>query len=250
MKKLLLLLLFIPTCMFGQGEDSIPSTGDTYEKIKQLPIAYQRIFIDVMNNAEISDGKMTYTLPNGESLTSDLSDASSSDNFWNRIYEANKVTEICNIPFGSTYERAKEILGEKYGEYDYLYSKKDDIIYKRKKYAGVDFDSMHFLFQSDGIRSYFNAAIFCIDCKSKAEAIRMKKILHEKLSKRYSGFMELDEGDAYLSLGGLPPVPSEQDMGFGVHIDIRDYGHDGKVLGSPYGVRLIYGPYDYVKEEF
>ena len=250
MKKLLLLLLFIPSCMFGQGEDSIPSADDTFERIKQLPIAYQRIFIEVMNKAVISDGKMTYILPNGESLTSILGDASSSDSFWGRIYEANKITEICNIPFGSTYERTKEILEEKYGDYDYLYSKKDDIIYKHKKYAGVDFDSMHFLFQSDGIRSYFNAAIFCIDCKSKAEPVRMKKMLHEKLSKRYSGFMELDEGDEYLSLGGLPPVPSERDMGFGVHIDIKDYGHDGKVLGSPYGVRLIYGPYDYVKEEF
>lgn len=250
MKKILLLLMFIPCIVYGQGTDTIPSMDESLEKIKQLPIAYQRIFIDVMNNVEIKEGSMTYILPSGETVSSSLGDTSGSDTFWERIYEANKITEICNVPFGSSYEKTKAILEEKYGDFEYLFSKKDDIIYKHKKYAGFDFDSMHFLFQSDGTRSYFNAAIFCIDCKSKSEAVKMKKMLHDKLSRKYVGLTNLDDGDEYLSLGGLPPVPSERDMGFGLHIDIRDYGHDGRVLGSPYGVRLIYGPYDYVKEEF
>ena len=153
--------MFIPCIVYGQGTDTIPSMDESLEKIKQLPIAYQRIFIDVMNNVEIKEGSMTYILPSGETVSSSLGDTSGSDTFWERIYEANKITEICNVPFGSSHEKTKAILEEKYGDFEYLFSKKDDIIYKHKKYAGVDFDSMHFLFQSDGTRSYFNAAWLC-----------------------------------------------------------------------------------------
>lgn len=39
--------------------------------------------------------------------------------------------------------------------------------------------------------------------------------------------------------------------GTGIHTDIIKYENNlVKVYGNPYAVRIIYGPYDYVKEEF
>ena len=75
--------MFIPCIVYGQGTDTIPSMDESLEKIKQLPIAYQRIFIDVMNNVEIKEGSMTYILPSGETVSSSLGDTSGSDTFWN-----------------------------------------------------------------------------------------------------------------------------------------------------------------------
>ena len=255
MKKIVLfVLLMLPVAVFGQkGGNSIEQDSfveQSMEVVKQLSPAQQKVFLDVLENSEIDSVHIKYILPNGEVVEAEHDNQGSVENFWKIIYKYNLITEICNVPFGSTYEDAKRILTDKYGDYDYLNSTKDDMIFENKKYAAVDFDTMHFMFQSDGERSYFNAAILCINCKSKVEAIRTKQRMHEILSKRYSGFTNMDGNDDYLSVGGISPVSSEQNFGFGVRIDIKDYGHPGKVLGFPYGVRIIYGPYNYVKEDF
>ncbi len=250
MKKLFLLLLFIPCMMYGQETDSILFVNELVKNLEKLPVAYQKIVTEVLLNSEKTDEKMTYILPSGEIVSSFLGEEGGLNKFWECIYNANTITEICNVPFGSTYEKAKGILMNKYGDYEHLYSNKDDIVYKNKNYAGVDFNSMHFMFNSDGTRSYFSGAIFAIDCKTKSEAIKTKEILHGILSKRYIGFSKYDYEGEYLSMGGLPPIPTKRNYGFGVRIDILDYGKVGTDLGTPYAVRLMYGPYDYVKEEF
>lgn len=255
MKKIVLfILLMLPVAVFGQkGEKSTEqkSFAELSAKlVEQLSPAGQAIFLDVMKNSQIDSVRIQYTLPNGEIVEAEYGQQESIENFWKSIYKYNLITEICNVPFGSTYEDAKRILTDKYGDYDYLNSTKDDMIFTKKKYAAVDFDTMHFMFQSDGERSYFNAAILCISCKSKVEAIRMKQRMHEMLSKRYSGFVNMDGNDVYLSMGGMSPIPSDQNYGFGVRIDILDYGKNGQILGTPYCVRIIYGPYEYVKEDF
>ena len=254
MKKLVLfMLLMLPVAVFGQKEGN-SEKNSLMEKfsdlINQLNPAGQAILLDVMKNSQIDSVHIKYALPNGETIEAIYDDETSVENFWKKIGEYNLITEICNVPFGSTYEDAKSILTDKYGDYDYLSSTKDDLVYKNKKYAGVDFDVMHFMFQSNGERSYFNTAILCMNCRSKADAIRTKQRMHDTLSKRYSAFVNMDGDDLYLSMGGISPVPTERNYGFGVRIDIVDYGKSGQVLGTPYGVRIIYGPYDYVKEEF
>jgi len=255
MKKIFLfILLMLPVAVFGQKNEGSGEQKSLMEQsmeiVKDLTPAGKAIFLDVLKNSQIDSVCLKYTLPNGDIIEAIYEDQGSVEDFWEKIGKYNMVTEICNIPFGSTYEETKRILTEKYGDYDYLYSTKDDLIFKNKKYAGVDFDSMHFMFQSDSERSYFNGAFLCINCKSKAEAIRTKKRMHDMLSKRYSAFVNMDGDDVYLSMGGLSPVISEKNYGFGVSIDIKDYGRDGQVLGTPYGVRIMYGPYEYVKEEF
>lgn len=251
MRKFIITLFFaLPYLLYAQTTDDTTPPNSLVEAIQSLPRSYQLVFSTVLKDMTFKEGIMSYTLPNGVTLTSNLNDSIAAAEFFNKIAEANKVYEISNIPFGSSYEEAISVLESKYGDYDYLFSTKDRVLYKNKKYAGVDFSSLYFLFQSDGRKSYFNGAIFCIDCKSKSEAISTKSWLHEKLSKRYTAFMNLDNEEEYLSVGGIPPVPTESSLGFGVRIDILDYGDDGKVLGTPYGVRLVYGPYNYVNEEF
>ena len=72
--------------------------------------------------------------------------------------ERQTVKEICGIPFGSSYEKTKEMLENKYG--DPIYNPDKTIVtYKNKTYGGITFDNIHFLFQSDGIHSYFNGCI-------------------------------------------------------------------------------------------
>ncbi len=66
------------------------------------------------------------------------------------IMEANlkkeQITAIGGIPFGISREKALPVLRNKYGTEDYLSDNKD-IVFKNIKYAGVDFNSVYFLFQ-------------------------------------------------------------------------------------------------------
>lgn len=245
MKKILLIaLLFVSLFAGAQTSDGLTASDDN------TPLAVKYVILELAKNGVTKDGTITYTLPNGEVVSSSTEENDKYRDFLFRIFAYNTVMEICNVPFGSSYEKAIDILQKKYGNYDPLFSTKESVMYKNKKYAGVDFDAMFFLFQSDGTQSYFNGAIFCIDCKTKSEAINTKQIMHDKLSKKYIGFANLDHDDVYMSMGGISPVPTADKANFGVRIDIVDYGESGSILGNPYGVRLIYGPYQYVKEEF
>ena len=253
MKKLVvLLLMMLPIAVSGQEETSVGNSfmEESIATMEKIPYGAKAIVLDVLKNGEIDSLGIHYLLPNGDIAEAFFEEKESIGIFWDKIFSYNQVKEIFNIPFGTSYEEAKSILRDKYGDYDYLYSKKNDIVYRDKAYAGVDFDSLHFLFQSDGNKSYFNGAVLCIDCKSRSEAIKKKKWMHDKLSKKYSVFVNMDADGEYLSMGGLPPVADESTFGFGVHIDVKDYEESGRVLGKPFGVRVVYGPYDYVKEDF
>ena len=83
--------------------------------------------------------------------------------------KAAQVTYICGVPFGSSRLEAARILRNKFGEPYYL-SDNTHIVYNNVKYGGMDFDSVHFLFQSDGYNSYFNTCIFIKGAKNKLKA--------------------------------------------------------------------------------
>ena len=169
--------------------------------------------------------------------------------FWKAVIEANKVTEICNVPFGSSYESTKEALENKFGDYSYILSTKDKLVFERKRYGGIFFDRIYFFFQSDGRKTFFNGAFFILECKTKYEAIDRKNELHELLRKRYINLLNLDNEDDYQSVGGLALIPTDKNAGFGFAIDILKY-NEGNSIGKPYCVRIMYGPYDFVNEEF
>lgn len=162
---------------------------------------------------------------------------------YERERERQTVREICGIPFGSSYEKAGEVLENKYGKSSFL-SDKNTIIYDNKSYAGIYFDKIMFLFQSDGYRSYLNGCVFILEATSLSDAKDKRERLYKKLSWKYDMKDGVDDNGNKYYYGGNSPV-SFWDFGF--HIDIIKYDNRSSI---PYAARLMYGRYNYVKEEF
>lgn len=161
----------------------------------------------------------------------------------NSEWERQTIKEICGIPFGSSYEKAEEVLKNKYGEKSYL-SDKTKIYYRNENYAGILFDNIIFLFQSDGYKSYMNGCVFILEANSLRQAREKLEILYKKLRNKYDMKEgEDDNGNKYY-YGGHSPVPFD---GIGFVIEIIKYDNRPSI---PYAARLMYGRYNYVKEEF
>lgn len=157
-------------------------------------------------------------------------------------WERQTVKEICGIPFGSSYEKTKEVLENKYGTSS-IFSDKTKIIYENQTYAGITFDDILFLFQSDGYKSYLNGCVFILKANSLKEAKDKRDVLYRKLSWKYDIKESIDDDGNKYYYGGHSPVPLD---GLGFIIEILKY--DNSV--NSYAARLMYGRYNYVKEEF
>lgn len=158
--------------------------------------------------------------------------------------EKQKVKEICGIQFGTSYEKTKRMLENKYGLPDYN-PDKTHIVYTNKSYAGISFNSIHFFFQSDGLNSYFNGCIFVLEANSLREAEQKCKLLYNKLSEKYIIVSDKDSDGNVYYYGGISPIPDDEKTAFA--IDILKYNIRNSV---PYAARLVYGRYNYVKEDF
>lgn len=159
-----------------------------------------------------------------------------------RNRERQTIREICGIPFGSSYEKAEEILENKYGSSSYL-SDKNTIIYLNKSYGGILFDRIMFLFQSDGYKSYMNGCVFVLDATSLNDAKEKRDRLYRNLSIKYDLYEGVDKDGIKYYYGGRPPIH----YGIGLTIDIVKISDKPKNL---YAARLMYGRYNYVEEEF
>ncbi|MBR1787777.1 MAG: hypothetical protein IJ762_01110 [Bacteroidaceae bacterium] len=162
------------------------------------------------------------------------------------LYVTQTVKEICGIPFGTSYQDAESMLKNKYGYPEYG-TDPNVITYKHKKYAGITFDSIHFLFQSDGVNSYLNGCVFILDAKTEKEAKEKRELLHDILAKKYIMVDDTDENGFKYYFGGRSPI-SKDEVGF--VINILKYDKDLARLYAPYAARLMYGTYSYVKEKF
>ena len=162
--------------------------------------------------------------------------------------QAQRVTEICGVKFGTSYEDAKRILENKYGEaeYDYKHSK-ESLTFANKTYAGISFDTILFLFQSDGYRTYMNGCVFAIDSNTAEDAKEKRELLYNRLSGKYYMDDSIDKNGFKYYIGGFSPI-NENDAAFS--IDIVKYDADVAKKYNPYAARLMYGRYNYVKEEF
>lgn len=157
--------------------------------------------------------------------------------------ERETVREICGIPFGTSYEEAAELLENKYGRPSY-FSDRTRISYSNKTYAGILFDNIHFLFQSDGYKSYMNGCVFVLEASSLKKAEEKRDFLYYKLLSKYEMREGADDDGIKLYYGGHSPIPFG---GFGFTIDIIKYDNN---ISVPYAARLMYGRYNYVTEEF
>lgn len=168
-----------------------------------------------------------------------------------------QVKTIGGVPFGISRERALEMLRLKFGEpYDPDHT---TISFKNVKYAGNDFDNIHFLFQSDGINTYLNSCIFVLYAKNQRDATEKVEKIRSLLANKYQLVSMKDKETGFMIYsGGISPLWDghwytmiDNELLSAVHTDVIEYSEESvRLFGNRYGVRLIYGPYNYVKEEF
>lgn len=176
-------------------------------------------------------------------------------------YRAMQVKSVCGVSFGSSRESALSLLKNKYGNPNIL-STDNTIIFDNIKYGGIDFDTVYFMFQSDGKKSYLNACIFVINAKTKAKAEQIMDLYYTTLSKKYYLSSTSDENGFRCYSGGVSPLwnghwstlldeTNGQNYLTAVHTDVIEFDKEiTTIKGILYGVRIIYGPYEYVVEEF
>jgi hypothetical protein len=90
------------------------------------------------------------------------------------------------------------------------------------------------------------------------DAIEKEKNVADNILSKYTLFEDKDSNGYPTHGGGMSPLWDGRwttldfaKYGTGIHTDIIKYENNlVKVYGNPYAVRIINGPYDYVKEEF
>lgn len=150
-------------------------------------------------------------------------------------------TSIAGVSFGSTYSEASKILQEKFGKPDT--EEKDQLIFVGKGYGGFYFDLLIFGFQYGDGRSYLNKCIFLKAFKTSSEAKEFREIFAQKLGKDYTLNEYVGNNKFKGYKGGSDPTDDES---FGFFLDVLP--PEGPI--KEYGVRLYYGPYNYVTENF
>lgn len=238
MKKIVLfILLMLPVAVMGQKMSDemtfgqIFAVGNTLNSLPQID-------------------SLRYIIQEGDTIWE------GDENFLGAVvYKAclsNSVNNICGITFGSSFEESHNALEKKFGHS--TYSTNNSILYKGITYSGEFFDNVIFFFQHERDKSYLSQVIFTRDVKSMDDAIQTKQSFQEKLSRKYTSIYRVDEE---LTVGGLPPLPflkpmkidnprTTYEMGFGFEIKILSNDN----YKFPYFVRIMYGPYEYVKEDF
>lgn len=154
--------------------------------------------------------------------------------------------EVCGVRFGSSYETAKEILKRKYGEPDYIETNENTIVYHYKSYGGIYFTYIAFDFQRDGAFSYMNQCVMGYDCKTAEEAKNKRNTIFDKARSKYNAWCEgIDDNGFKYYESGCSPLGG---FGNGFVVDVVKF--DEPYNGCRYFARIMYGPYNYVKEEF
>lgn len=155
-------------------------------------------------------------------------------------------TEVCGVRFGSSYETAKEILKRKYGEPDYIETNENTIVYHYKSYGGMNFTYISFDFQRDGAFSYMNQCVMGYDCKTAEEAKNKRDAIWDKARSKYTAWSEdIDDNGFKYYKSGCSPLGG---FGNGFVVDVVKF--DEPYNGYRYFARIMYGPYNYVKEDF
>lgn len=233
-KTILFALMMLPCAMSGQAQE------DSWDSLEKFQPA-EKSLVQVLLSTIQQDSKGGFWVYEGDTIR-DSGEAAM------RVIENNQVQEICNVPFGAPYEKAKKILKEKYGECDHFQSSIDCISYRNKSYGGVLFTDFFFLFQSNGETSLLHKAVLCRNCDSWEDAIELKHHLDEMLRKQFSIFRILDDET---SIGGLAPIESKNTGSYGFTLDVIECDHqDRGTASSPFAVHIVFGPFDYTLERF
>lgn len=171
-------------------------------------------------------------------------------------FREEQVKSICGIDFGSTYEVTRRKSQKKFGTPTF-YSNETTLVYDYITYGGVNFSKLIFLFQSDGERTYFYRCIFAKNVKTLDEAKDLIKEYAEGILKRYNLISVNKEDESPLYIGGVSPLwngrwyrLTMEDI-TAVRVDVIEQNSSSEEKTEyPYAVRIVYGPFNYVKEEF
>ena len=201
-------------------------------------------------------GKSQQTYSAEESDTASLSQEEIEEKIL-AYYRKDQVLSIANVDFGTSYKEAERKLKRKFREPSFL-SSKNKLLFDNVKYGGFDFKSVFFLFQSDENNSFLNCCIFIREAKDYAQALEIEQEYADILSSKYTKvFSEVDEKGNPFHFCGFSPlwdgtIQGGIEAGVAIHTNIMKYDEDlvKEINHSPYVVRLIYGPFNYVKEEF
>lgn len=186
---------------------------------------------------------------------------------YENYFKSKQVKSICGVKFGKSKDEVLPILKNKFGKPS---EEVDDnmIYFKDIKYAGIDFNTVFFGFQSDGYKTYFNTCVFVVEAKTNKDVDRMLFRLNVALADKYSLYDENKRNEnSPTFIGGISPlwdgkwytlvenslikIVDSEYYRAAVRTDVIEYEEDvAKEFGIKYGVRLIYGPFNYVKEEF
>lgn len=150
-------------------------------------------------------------------------------------------SSIAGVKFGETYEKASELLKSKFGNPDSEDNR--EIVFSDSFYAGFNFDLIMFGFQRETSSSYFNRCIFIKSFKTPDRAKLYRDDIAEQLKSRYKLVTEIGQNGFKCYYGGVDPTDSEKD---GFCLEILSPTPEVKW----YDVRLYYGPYNYLNEEF
>ena len=171
-------------------------------------------------------------------------------------FRKEQVKGICGVPFESSKEKALSILKNKYGEP--LGSLGLKFVFESISYAGQNFNTAIFSFQSDGLNTYLYQCIFVKNAKTFNEALDLEKEFADVLSEKYTNMYRLpDENGNPMHVCGISPfwngnmrdLTTSDNMAIHTSIIATDNNTE-LTTGAKYYVRIIYGPYNYVKEEF
>lgn len=99
-----------------------------------------------------------------------------------------QVKTIGGIPFGISHSKAEVMLRNKFGIPNSDPST-TTLSFNNIKYAGHDFASVYFMFQSDGINSYLNGCIFITKARSLSDAIEKEKYIADEVLSKYTVFL-------------------------------------------------------------
>ena len=160
-----------------------------------------------------------------------------------------QVKQIGGVAFGTSYDDAEIMFRNKFGK-PVQSDRNKTLGFANVTYAGIQFDYLILDFESDGVKSYFNKCIFAKETESYSDACDLEKYLAEDVLKKYDLIKDEETGHAHG--GGISPLWDghwyNMDLKSyisAVYTDIINYTSKKK-----YAVRIMYGPYKYVNDEF
>lgn len=171
-------------------------------------------------------------------------------------FKREQVKSVCGVKFGDSKKKVISELKKRYG--DPIYTGNELILaYYNIDYGGLMFDTILFKFQSNGKKEYLSSCVFFKGAKTALHVEGIIKRYGEALKKSYVMLDEyIDDFGFKGYMCGISPLwdghwytlESIEEVGNAIYTDVVEYSDPKN--SYKYGVRMIYGPFNYINEKF